>query len=203
MLSRIVVATAALFFSAAALAAPAAGNPAPDFTATDAISGKEISLADFKGKRVVLEWNNFGCPFVKKFYGSNTMQALQRGATTAGTVWITVNSSAEGKEGHLADGAAVNIALKEHDARPSYYVLDHDGAIGKLYSAKTTPHMFVIDKEGNLAYSGAIDSKGTTDPKDIEHATNYVIEALTALGKGQPVKVSYTQPYGCSVKYGF
>lgn len=203
MLSRLAVATLACFFSTAALAAPTAGKPAPGFTVADAISGQEISLESLKGKNVVLEWNNFGCPFVKKFYGSNTMQALQRGAETSGAVWISVNSSAEGKEGHLADGEAVKAALKERDARPTYYVLDHDGSLGKLYGAKTTPHMFVIDKEGTLAYSGAIDDQATTDPKDIEDATNYVIEALTALGKGQPVKVSYMQPYGCSVKYGF
>lgn len=202
MFRTVSAALGVMFMASTAFAAAEVGKPAPDFKATDVISGKEISLSEFKGKTVVLEWNNFGCPFVRKFYGSNTMQTLQRGATTAGVEWITINSSAKDKEGHLADADAAKAAIAEHGAKSSAYLLDHDGTIGKLYDAKVTPHMFVIDKEGTLVYAGAIDDKPTPDPKDIEHATNYVTEALMALGKGQPVKVNYTQPYGCGVKYG-
>ena len=177
------------------------GKPAPDFKATDAISGKEIALSGFKGKIVVLEWNNFGCPFVKKFYGNNTMQELQKNARREDVIWITVNSSASGKEGFLADSAAVKAALGERQADPSYYILDHDGRIGKAYGASTTPHMFVIAGDGTLAYQGAIDSVADADSASIAKATNYVTTAIDALKSGKPVNPATTQPYGCSVKY--
>lgn len=184
-----------------AAAAPEVGKQAPEFTAADAISGKPISLADYKGKIVVLEWNNFDCPFVKKFYGSNVMQELQKTARRGDVVWITVNSSAPGKQGNLADAAAVKAALAEHQADPTAYLIDADGVIGKAYGASTTPHMFVIAKDGTLAYQGAIDSIADADAASIDKATNYVTAAIDALKAGKPVNPSATQPYGCSVKY--
>ncbi len=194
------------FFLAAMLAgtasaAPETGTLAPGFTAMDAISGKSISLADYKGKIVVLEWNNFDCPFVEKFYGSNVMQELQKTARRGDVVWITVNSSAPGKQGNLADAAAVKAALAERQADPTAYLIDADGAIGKAYGASTTPHMFVIAKDGTLAYQGAIDSIADADAASIDKATNYVTAAIDALKAGTPVNPGTTQPYGCSVKY--
>ena len=177
------------------------GSAAPDFTATDEITKKEFSLADFKGKTVVLEWVNYGCPFVKKHYGAGNMQALQQAAADNGVVWISINSGAEGKQGFLkADEVAPT--MKEHDAKNAHYVRDADGKIGKLYNAKTTPHMFIINAEGTLVYQGAIDDNSSADASTIKGATNYVTETLAALKAGTPVSVGTTQPYGCSVKYG-
>jgi len=191
----------AVMLAGTASAAPETGKLAPEFTAADAISGKPVSLADFKGKIVVLEWNNFDCPFVKKFYDSNVMQELQKNARRGDVVWITVNSSAPGKQGHLADGAAVKAALAERKADPAAYIIDADGTIGKAYGASTTPHMFVIAKDGTLAYQGAIDSIADADAASIDKATNYVTAAIDALKTGKPVNPGTTQPYGCSVKY--
>jgi peroxiredoxin len=190
-----------LMLATSAIAAPTAGAAAPEFKATDALSGKQISLADFKGKTVVLEWNNFGCPFVHKFYDSGTMQKLQEHYTKEGVVWITINSSAEGKEGYLADATAAKKAVAEHQGNSSYYILDHDGSIGHRYDAKTTPNMFVIDKDGKIAYMGAIDSIPTADTADIPKATNYVAATIEALKKGEVMNPQSTRPYGCFVKY--
>jgi peroxiredoxin len=190
-----------LFVASAAFAAVTVGKPAPAFTGTDAISGTVVSNATLKGKTVVLEWNNFGCPFVKKFYEPGAMQAQQAAAIKDGVVWVVVNSSAAGKEGHLKDASAVKAALAERKSTPSHYLLDHDGKIGHAFGAKTTPHMFVISKDGTLAYQGAIDSESSADAADIAKATNYVTEALAALKAGTPVKAATTQPYGCAVKY--
>jgi hypothetical protein len=201
MLRPFSVFLATTLFATAALAALTTGAPAPAFTGTDAISGKPVSLSELKGKTVVLEWNNFNCPFVQKFYAGGAMQAQQESAVKDGVVWITVNSSAEGKQGHLKDADAVKAAVAEHKIKSSAYILDHDGTIGKAYSAKTTPHMFVINTEGTLVYQGAIDSKSTANASDIAGATNYVSETLKALKGGTPVKTDTTQPYGCAVKY--
>jgi peroxiredoxin len=184
-----------------ALAEVKTGSAAPDFTATDSISGKPFSLGDFKGKHVVLEWTNFGCPFVKKYYSKGDMQQLQKAAAKEEVVWITINSSATGLEGHLADDAAAKQALTERNASPAHFVRDETGAIGKHYAAKTTPHMYVIDAKGTLVYQGAIDSKPSAAQSDIANATNYVTQALAELKAGKPVSVPSTQPYGCSVKY--
>ena len=192
---------ATFFIATAAVAAPVIGEPAPEFTATDVITGKAVHLSDLKGKTVVLEWNNFKCPFVRKFYTVGAMQKLQANAIKDGVTWVTINSSAEGKEGHIATAKEAKGLLAEHHAAPSYYLLDADGKIGHTYEAKTTPHMFVIDKEGTLVYMGAIDNKPSADSADIASATNYVSEALTALKKGKPVKTPTTQSYGCFVKY--
>ncbi len=175
------------------------GEPAPAFKLVDS-TGKTHSLADFAGKTVVLEWTNHECPFVKKHYGANNMQAQQRGATADGVVWLTVNSSAKGQQGHV-DGAAAERVRGDAKAVQTAYLLDADGTAGRAYGAKTTPHMYVIDPKGVLRYAGAIDSIPSADKGDIAKATQYVPQALTQLAAGQPVRDSLTRPYGCSVKY--
>ncbi len=192
---------ATILFSSAALAAVNIDAPAPDFTGIDAISGKEISLSDFKGKLVVLEWNNPYCPFVKKFYSVGAMQKLQENATGKGVVWLSINSAAKGKQGYYETDAEAVDALTDRNAHPTYYLRDASGEIGKLYGAKTTPHMFVIDTKGTLAYMGAIDNTPTADSADIATAKNYVTRALQALTEDKKVAVTSTQPYGCFVKY--
>ena len=198
---RLLAVTVSAFLISFAAQASEVGKPAPDFKATDVLSGKEVTLGSLKGKPVVLEWNNFDCPFVKKFYEPGAMKSLQAKVKKQGVTWLTVNSSAAGKEGHLADAAAAKAAIAERKAVPSFYLLDHDGTIGKAYGAKTTPHMFVIDKDGVLAYAGAIDDKKTTDSADIANAKNYVLNALADLKAGKPVAEASTRSYGCSVKY--
>lgn len=193
---------AALFFLHAtiALAAPEIGKPAPDFNVADH-TGKPAKLSGYKGKTVVLEWHNPECPFVKKHYGSGNMQALQSNARSEhGVVWIMVNSGAVGKQGHMTPEQA-SAFLENNKLKADHYIVDADGAIGKLYDAKTTPHMFVVDKEGNLAYMGAIDDKSSADPADIAGARNHVRAALEELAAGKPVTVASSQSYGCSVKY--
>lgn len=175
------------------------GEAAPAFTATTA-EGKTVSLSDFAGKIVVLEWHNKGCPFVVKHYGSGNMQALQKEMTDKDVVWLTVNSSAEGQQGYETGEEALKTAA-ENKAAATHILIDAKGEIGKAYDAKTTPHMFVIDKEGKLAYAGAIDDRASFKPEDIEGAKNYVREAVAALEAGKPVETSSTKPYGCSVKY--
>lgn len=198
--SLLALAAAATFvLPAAAFAAPKIGEPAPAFAVKDA-AGEDVSLDALNGKTVVLEWSNFGCPFVKKHYGAGNMQATQKAATADGVVWLTVFSSAKGKEGYMtAEEAAAE--MKKQGGAPSHILMDPDGTLGKLYDAKTTPHMFVIDPEGTLVYMGAIDDKPTPDAADIKTARNYVSEALAALKAGKPVADSNTKPYGCGVKY--
>lgn len=193
------MALAACLVTAPALALPEVGKPAPHFTSTDAL-GKNVSLSDFKGKLVVLEWSNPGCPFVKKHYESGNMQKLHAYAKEKGVVWLTINSSAEGKQGHMNPvEAKAFVESTRHQA--AHYLLDGEGKIGRLYGAKNTPHMFVIDSAGNIAYMGAIDDKPSTDQADIPGAKNYVMEALDSLMQSKPVETVSTQPYGCSVKY--
>jgi len=175
------------------------GAPAPNFTATDS-NGKNHNLTDFKGKTVVLEWTNHDCPFVKKHYETNNMQKLQKSATSQGVIWLSIVSSAPGQQGFV-NGAKANELTKSRNASPTAVILDPDGKIGKLYGARTTPHMFVIAPNGNLAYMGAIDDKPTANKDDVATAKNFVAEALTAIKAGKPVAVATTQPYGCSVKY--
>ena len=182
-----------------ALAAPTVGQPAPAFTGKD-MHGKTVNLADLKGKYVVLEWHNQGCPFVVKHYESGNMQKLQKELTGQGAAWITVISSAPGKQGHVT-AAEEEAYLKAQNATPTDVVFDEDGKIGQAYGAKTTPHMFVIDDKGTLVYAGAIDDKASTDKADVAGATNYVQAAYTEAKAGQPVKTPSTAPYGCSVKY--
>ena len=200
MLRSLVAFAATALLACSTFAAATIGQPAPSFSAVDVISGKPISNESLKGKTVVVEWNNFGCPFVKKFYGSNTMQTLQAKAVKDGVVWVSINSSAAGKEGHLKDAAEAKAALSEHKHAGSHYLLDHDGSIGHAFGAKTTPHMYVINKEGVLAYQGAIDDSPSTDG-DPRLARNYVREAVNAVLAGNPAAVGNTKSYGCGVKY--
>jgi len=172
---------------------------APAFTLTDT-KGTEHSLSDFAGKTVVLEWFNSGCPFVKKHYSQGHMQALQAEAAEKGVVWLTIVSSAPGKQGH-GSPAEQNAKIAEWKIASAAMLLDEDGSVGKAYDAKVTPHMFVINPEGEIVYNGAIDSKRSVDPNDIADATNYVQAALDAVLAGEAVAVASTQPYGCSVKY--
>lgn len=198
-------AVALLFASTAQAQAPIAklGEAAPNFKTMDALHNAPLELAKLRGKPVVLEWNNFGCPFVQKHYNSGNMQKLQAEAIKGGATWVTINSSAEAKQGYLENAAAAVAAIKEHDATPSAYVLDHSGEIGRAYGATATPHMFVIDKDGTLVYEGAIDSNASPDPKTIKGADNYVRNALADLHDGKKLRTAQTKAYGCGVKYAF
>lgn len=175
------------------------GKPAPDFTGTDS-NGVKHTLSEHKGKTVVLEWTNPGCPFVIKHYESKNMQALQKEATDDGVVWLSINSSAAGKEGNQTAEAA-NAYMKEQGTASTARILDPSGEIGHLYGAQTTPHMFVINPEGILVYAGAIDDNDSFKPETIKGAKNYVREALAAVKAGKPVEVASTKSYGCGVKY--
>ncbi|XHR29145.1 MAG: thioredoxin family protein [Chthoniobacteraceae bacterium] len=177
----------------------AVGKPAPGFTLPGS-DGKTHSLADYKGKTIVLEWTNPGCPFVKKWYGGGAMQSLQKEATAKGTVWIRINSSAPGKEGYETPEQAATTD-REQKTAATVTLLDPEGKVGRLYGAKTTPHMYVIDPKGTLDYEGAIDSIRSADAADIPKATNYVTAALADLAAGKAVATPSTQSYGCSVKY--
>ena len=186
--------------SAPAWAKVAVGEPAPDFSLTDS-NGKTQTLSQYKGKIVVLEWNNPECPFVGKHYNSGNMQKQQAEAASEGVVWLTVNSGAAGKQGHL-DASEAKAYVAKVGGKESSYLLDADGKVGHAYDAKTTPHMYVIDKDGTLRYMGGIDSIASTDVDDIPKATQYVRQALSELASGKTVSVTTSEPYGCSVKYG-
>lgn len=200
LLTRCTGLVAGLALSISALAGPTVGQPAPAFSAVDA-SGKTVQLADYKGRPVVLEWTNDGCPFVKKHYDSGNMQALQKTYTARNVAWLTVISSAPGKQGH-ADGAKAQKLSADRGAAPTAVLLDESGTVGRLYDAKTTPHLFVIDAAGTLVYAGAIDSEPSGDPADIPNAVPYVKNALDEVLAGKPVTAAKTKPYGCSIKYG-
>ncbi|MGD1977421.1 MAG: thioredoxin family protein [Gammaproteobacteria bacterium] len=189
----------ALVVAGTAHAQPVIGQPAPELTATDT-KGVSHSLSDFRGKTVVLEWTNHDCPYVKKHYDTGNMQALQREATAEGVVWLTIISSAPGKQGYVTAEEA-DALTAERDAAPTAVLFDPEGTAGKAYGARTTPHMFVIDPEGTLVYMGGIDDRPTASKEDVEGARNYVREALTALRSGQDVPQSTSRPYGCSIKY--
>lgn len=173
---------------------------APLFTAADT-KGETVRLSDFKGKIVVLEWTNHECPFVKKHYESGNMQALQKEAAEKGIIWLSIVSSAAGKQGYVTPQQADEIT-QQSGAAPYATILDADGAIGKLYGAKTTPHMFIVDPGGALVYTGAIDNRPDADPASVSGAYNYVKSAMVDVWAGQIVGNPLTQPYGCSVKYG-
>jgi peroxiredoxin len=198
---------AALAASARAVDAPPApaaasavpGAPAPDFT-LKGDDGADHTLSKLKGKYVVLEWYNKDCPFVKRQYGTKNMQALQKRYADKGVVWFEIATSAEGKQGHLSAKAAA-AARKKFGINSTAILLDSKGQVGRLYSAKTTPHMYVIDPAGNVIYMGALDDLPSTDWSDIKNAHNYVAAALDSSMAGQPVAKPVTTPYGCSVKY--
>lgn len=180
-------------------AAPAVGDPAPAFTLQDS-NGNAVSLSDFKGKIVVLEWTNFTCPYVQKHYVTKNMQWLQKKSAQEGVIWLSVCSSASGKAGYLLPDSW-NKALAERDSAAAALLIDDTGVVGRTYGAKTTPEMFIVDAEGKLAYRGAIDSEGTTDPADIVKAQNHVEQALKAMLTGEPVKRTSSLPYGCGIDY--
>lgn len=199
MLKLSLLVAAATLFASAAAANPAIDAAAPGFTGL-ASNGETISLDQFKGDIVVLEWTNDGCPFVQKHYGGGNMQKTQKAANEAGVVWITVISSAPGTQGH-ADAAAANQLTAERGAEPDFVLLDEEGVVGKAYGAKTTPQMALIDEKGVLRYAGAIDDKPSTNPASLEGATNYLLAALDSVKEGKPIAVKETTPYGCQVKY--
>lgn len=189
----------ALPIAAPAVAAPAIGQPAPAFTAKDG-DGKTRSLSEFKGKTVVLEWTNAGCPYVQKHYKSGNMQALQKSATKDGVVWLTLVSSAPGKQGYVSPAEAKTWKTSS-GAGSTALLLDPGGQVGKAYDARTTPHMYVVDKSGKLAYMGGIDDKPVADPSSLKGAKNYVSAALSDIKAGRAVATPVSKPYGCSVKY--
>jgi len=193
------IATLALAFAATAALAIPPGSIAPAFTGTDS-TGKTQSLAQYRGKYVVLEWANQGCPYEQKLYYSGTMEKLQKEWTAKGIVWLSVISSAPGEQGYVTPSAE-NDYLKKMNATPTAAILDPQGTIGHLYQAKTTPHMFVIDPTGKLIYQGAIDDKPSPDPDTLAGAHNYVSAALQQAMSGKPVTTPVTRSYGCSVKY--
>lgn len=176
------------------------GDAAPEFKGVDS-NGKVQTLAQYRGKYVVLEWANKGCPFEQKHYKSGNMERLQKEWTAKGVVWLSVISSAPGQDGFVTP-AEENDYLRTMQAAPTAAILDPSGTIGRLYSAKTTPDMFVIDPQGKLVYEGAIDDQPTPDPASLNGAKNYVSAALEASMAGRPVEMAVTRPYGCSVKYG-
>jgi len=181
-------------------AAAVVGSPAPAFTAKDDRGGTR-TLADFRGKFVVLEWHNNGCPYVGKQYGSGNMQKLQKEWTGKGVVWLTVESSSPGSQGYVTANES-QAYMKKQNGAPTAVLLDADGTVGRAYGAKTSPHMFIIDPKGTLIYNGAIDDKPTTDNADIPTAKNFVAQALTEATAGKAVSLPTSTPYGCSVKYG-
>jgi peroxiredoxin len=199
MKSLLLLTLALIPLTTAAYAAPEIGKPAPEFMAND-VDGNHVMLSSLTGKTVVLEWTNPDCPFVHKQYDSGNMQKVQKEATADGVVWVAIDSSAKGKEGNYSAPELKKI-YTDKKANFSHLLIDESGEIGKLYGAKTTPHMFVINKEGILAYAGAIDDKSGTDKEEVKTAKNYVLEALAELKSGKPVKTSITNPYGCGVKY--
>lgn len=186
-------------FSLSACAGVNVGKPAPDFTGVDS-NGNKHTLSQYKGKTVVLEWTNHDCPYVKKHYNSGNMQQLQKNATANDIVWLSIISSKPGKQGHVS-GEQANELTQSRNAAPTAVILDETSEIGVLYGAKTTPHMYIIDKAGQLVYMGGIDSIPSTDEDDIADAKNYVRAALDAMANGKPIEDSTTRPYGCSVKY--
>jgi peroxiredoxin len=190
---------AALLSAGIARAAALPGEAAPAFTLGD-IGGKPVSLADYKGKYVVLEWNNPSCPFVMKHYNSGNMQALQKRFTGEGVVWLVVNSTVSAHSEHLTPEKQ-GAWFKQMGAAPTTGLMDNDGATGRAYGAKTTPQMVIIDPAGVVRYNGAIDDKRSTDVADVKSAQNYVTRAFAELRAGKPVSLAATAPYGCSVKY--
>ncbi|MGC1480287.1 MAG: thioredoxin family protein [Chthoniobacterales bacterium] len=199
-MKKILLLLTVAFASATSLfSAPEIGEAAPAFTLTDS-TGTEHSLSDFEGKTVVLEWFNYGCPFVKKHYSSENMQGLQEAAVEDDVVWLTIVSSAPGKQGHLTPEEA-EAKREELGSNATALLIDEDGEVGKLYNAKTTPEMFVINGEGNVVYMGAIDSKSDAKEDSIDGAVNYVTAALDAIEADEEIENPKTKPYGCSIKY--
>ena len=198
-MTALLMTSALMISSSAAWSAATIGTPAPDATLRDT-TGAVHQISDLQGKTVVLEWTNHDCPFVQKHYGSDNMQRLQRETATREVVWLTVISSAPGEQGHVTPEQADALTVRRN-ASPSAVILDEDGSAGRLYDAKTTPHMFVIDPEGALVYAGGIDSIPSADPDDIPKAVPHLELAMAATAAGKDVPVATSRPYGCSIKY--
>jgi len=188
-----------LLVSGVLAAAPQVGKPAPEFSGADTAGGT-WTLSELRGRPVVLEWTNHDCPYVQKHYSSGNMQALQKEAREAGYVWLSVISSAPGKQGHVTASQADSLT-RERGAAPDAVLLDEAGEIGRAYGARTTPHMFIIGTDGFLVYMGGIDDIRSSDPADVPRARNHVRAAIADIAAGRPVAQAVTPPYGCSVKY--
>ena len=199
MKAHILLVFITLLFSPNIFSAVAIGEKATDFSLQDS-NGNTVSLSDFKGKNIVLEWTNHKCPFVEKHYKSDNMQSLQKDFTDKDVVWLSIVSSAKGKQGYV-EGKEANEIIAQKNASPTHLLLDPEGDVGKLFGAKTTPHMYIINKKGELAYKGAIDSIASADPADTKTAENYVDIALSEMLTNKAVTTASTRPYGCSVKY--
>ncbi len=191
-------AAVAAAFASTAFASAAPGQPAPGFTLTD-LAGKPVNLADYKGRTVVLEWHNFGCPFVQKHYRSGNMQALQKKYAND-VVWLAVNSTNAGHQDYMKP-EALTKTLTDFGAAPARYLMDEPGKVGLAYGAKTTPHMYIIDGTGKVVYNGAIDDNRSANPEDVKTAKNFVATALDEMKAGKPVSTPSTTPYGCTIKY--
>jgi len=189
----------ALALSTSAAANPQTGTSAPGFTATDS-KGVQHTLAAYKGKAVILEWTNHECPYTVKHYATGNMQALQKSATDSGAIWLTVASSRPGTQGHV-NALEADKLTDDRKAHPTAVLLDPKGDLGRLYEARTTPHMYIIDPAGMLVYMGAIDDQPTANHASVKTARNYVREALDALAARRPIALASTRPYGCTVKY--
>lgn len=194
------LATLLVITAMAAAHAVTVGQAAPDFSLTD-VNGKTVKLSDFKGKNVVLEWTNPGCPFVQKHYNSSNMQSLQADAKAKGVIWLSISSTEKNHSDYLAPAKLTAKMNGEWKGAASYLLMDESGKVGQAYAAKTTPHMYVIDPTGKLVYAGGIDDKRSANPADVKTAKNFVRAALDETLAGKPVSIATAQPYGCSVKY--
>ena len=199
MLRRTLLAAAVAVFTMSAQSAPAVGQAAPDFTLTD-VNGKTVKLSDFRGKHVVLEWTNPGCPYVRKHYNSGNMPATQKEAVDKGVVWLSINSTNKASSDYM-EAANLVAWQKERKSQPTALLLDEEGATGQAYGARTTPHMYIVNPQGQLIYAGGIDSIASSNPEDIKKAVNYVRQGLNEALAGKPLTAAVTRPYGCSIHY--
>jgi peroxiredoxin len=199
MLRRRLIAVSLFALAGAVHAAPSVGQPAPDFTLKDT-SGKTVRLSDFRGRHVVLEWTNPGCPYVQKHYDSGNMPATQKEAVTKGVVWLAINST-ETSSYDYREPAKMVAWQNERQSRPTALLMDEAGTVGKAYGARTTPHLYIVSPQGTLVYAGGIDSIPSSNPDDIKKAVNYVRQGLNEALAGKPISAATTRPYGCSIKY--
>lgn len=199
MKRRVLLALPALLLAAAVQAAPAVGQPAPAFTLKDS-AGKTVNLADYRGKYVVLEWTNPGCPYVRKHYDSGNMAATQQDAAGKGVVWLSINSTEKASFDYMQPAKLV-AWQQQRKVQPTATLMDEEGTVGKAYGARTTPHMYIVDPQGQLVYAGGIDSIPSSNPDDIARATNYVRQAVAEVSAGKPISAATTRAYGCSIKY--
>ena len=199
MLRRALLGLTSLLLVAGVHAAPSVGQPAPDFALKDT-SGKTVKLSDYRGKYVVLEWTNPGCPYVRKHYNSGNMAGTQQDATAKGAVWLSINSTETGSWDYM-EPAKLVAWQKQRKAVPTHVLLDEDGTTGRAYGARTTPHLDIVDPQGRLAYAGGIDSIPSSSQSDIPKAVNYVKTGLAEATAGKPITNAATRPYGCSIKY--